>query len=492
MPIGTISFFAFKEGSEIAERQTLTDLDRTSGLAEGYILTFFEKIESRAADWAGDGYIRSEAEAIFSEENDERSRSLANYLKVKRESEDSIISITDILDFSGRIVVSTDETRVNGSLFWQDTTTNTFKKAGKWQAMKIFLAANGAEANHAFVSELMLSPGMPSIPMLSIVAPLQSLQTGEIIGLLVNHISSEELNKILSGKRQSELGAKTTLLGEKQKLELYMVNRQGFMITPSRFTTGTVFSQRIITVPAQFCLGSKSGFTGKYTNYVGVPVFGVSVCPNDQWWFLVAEMSEDEALAGVKKIQQIIFTTVLPIGLVVVLIALVFGASMVRRITKNLRTLKELGNGNFDKRVNITGNDAIAQIGYGINQTAAEIQQFVLKIKNSEEKYKSLMENSADAILLVDVRGKIFDANKRAEILLEYPKSKLLIRSLWSLSNKSMEDKMRIGFNKMLEIGFNSFSVYLLKGSGKPIKAEANGVLIKSGAEKFVQLIFRE
>ncbi len=94
------------------EKQIENDLTLIADLAEGHILTFFERQKIRTADWSSDGHIRAEVEAIVKTGDAERARQLGIYIKTKKHPLDPTISLTDIFDLSGRVIVSTNEERV--------------------------------------------------------------------------------------------------------------------------------------------------------------------------------------------------------------------------------------------------------------------------------------------------------------------------------------------------------------------------------------------
>ena len=91
--------------------------------------------------------------------------------------------------------------------------------------------------------------------MWHISVPIVSLKTNEVIGVMVNHVSGKEFYKVLSGKFQVEMGAKTGesfFTGQKTS-EIYLVNEEGLMITPSRFVEDAVLKQKVDTEPIKKC-----------------------------------------------------------------------------------------------------------------------------------------------------------------------------------------------------------------------------------------------
>ncbi len=381
LPMGTVVFLVYTRGIEAVEKQAIYDLRLTSRLTEGSLLVFFDKIKTRATDWAGDGHILSEANAIFNSADADRPRQLGEYLKIKKHATDPAVLITDILDRFSKIVASSDQNRVGGSLFWKQSDVNI--KDDKLRDLQSLSFVNYLNFGEATVSEMSFASGMPELPLISVVSPLASSSSAEVTGFLVNHLSNKELNRILSGRRQVELGASDGFLGGTQAEELYLVNRERYMITPSRFEAHTIFRNKLETPAVQACAKEKKEFVGRYKNYLNVPVVGVALCAQNQWWTLVGEIAEKEAFAGVNQIKKIVYLFIIPIMFFAALIGGIFGWYSLSRISRNLKALKEFGEGNFNGRVQMSGNDIIAQTGKEIDKLAARIQQLLLKTEKT-------------------------------------------------------------------------------------------------------------
>jgi hypothetical protein len=71
-------------------------------------------------------------------------------------------------------------------------------------------------------------------PLLAVSAPLLGSSTNRLLGVLAARVRLNDLNKITTDR---------TGLGEKG--EIYIVNKYGFMITPSRFEEGVVLRRRV-------------------------------------------------------------------------------------------------------------------------------------------------------------------------------------------------------------------------------------------------------
>ena len=81
-----------------------------------------------------------------------------------------------------------------------------------------------------------------------------------------------------------------------------------------------------------------------------------------------------------------------------------------------------------------------------------------LKIKDSEEKYRTFVENSMDAFVLTNENGDIIEWNNAQEKITELSKDKTLGKKIWDiqLQMSSSEPKNEINYENFVEI-FNNF-----------------------------------
>ncbi len=106
----------------------------------------------------------------------------------------------------------------------------------------------------------------PADPVFYVSVPIISRESDQVVGVMVNHIFGSELNKVLSGRRQIELGAQERHFDFHKTLELYLVNRDGLMITPSRFISDVILKQKVETKLTRACLEDGQELAGRYQN----------------------------------------------------------------------------------------------------------------------------------------------------------------------------------------------------------------------------------
>lgn len=167
--------------------------------------------------------------------------------------------------------------------------------------------------------------------------------------------------------------------------ESYIVNKDNFMISESRFVENSPFRQNVHTVPVQTCFSSGQDHRGLYLDYRETEVFGSSNCMSDIGMILLVEIDNREILQPVATLQRNI--TVL--GVVITASVAIIAYFLSKLISKPLLKLRDaanvLANGNFDVRTNIQTNDEIGQLSRAFDQMAEKIQDSLLKIKERED-----------------------------------------------------------------------------------------------------------
>lgn len=401
MPILALSFLIFQQSEKIFQKQTNKLLTLAADNAEGHILTFFERQKIRTADWSSDGHIRAETEAIVQTGDGERVNAFSAYLKERKLLLDKTIIIVDIFDLSGRVIVSSEEKRIG----------HTEPNIAELEQEYGFISAKNGIFSQSFVSPLLEEEeeeGHPAIPMFHVSVPIVSLSTNEVVGVMVSHTAGEELNKVVSGKRQLELGAITGGGPIFETQEMYLVNKDGLMITPSRFIADAVLKQKVFTDATRACLENGRELSGRYKDYRGVWVYGASMCPNNQPWMLLLEIDEQEILAYLNQIIRVIWGVTFALAVTVILFAFFWGRQLTKRIETLAIITDEIGRGNFKARASAAGNDEIAQLGANVNQMVSDLTHLLGDIT----KQAAVIDNSFESIIITDKDGLIQYVNQ--------------------------------------------------------------------------------
>lgn len=120
----------------------------------------------------------------------------------------------------------------------------------------------------------------------------------------------------------------------------------------------------------------------------------------------------------------------------------------------------------------------------GVIFTALDITERKQREKElwaSEEKSRSIMENSADAIFISDPRGKYVYTNKAVTDMLGFASEEMKRKTINDIIPQNKKDEYLEIFEKVLSQGKAYAEVELLKKDGNFISADLNSVLLPGG-----------
>jgi len=103
-------------------------------------------------------------------------------------------------------------------------------------------------------------------------------------------------------------------------------------------------------------------------------------------------------------------------------------------------------------------------------------------LKESEEKFRSIMENSADAIFITGKMGKYLYTNNAVTDLLGYSKKEMKNKSIADIVPEKITDKFINIFNETLSKGKLLTEIELIKKDGNIISTDLNSVILPDGS----------
>jgi PAS domain S-box-containing protein len=118
--------------------------------------------------------------------------------------------------------------------------------------------------------------------------------------------------------------------------------------------------------------------------------------------------------------------------------------------------------------------------------------RFLARGAASEARYRSLLEQANDAILLVGESG-IIEANRQAEVLLGRPRVEILGRTYEEFVAFAEREKAAVALATLLADGTARTSDRLLvRSDGSNVQVEVSGSLVRIGEEALILLILRD
>ncbi len=107
--------------------------------------------------------------------------------------------------------------------------------------------------------------------------------------------------------------------------------------------------------------------------------------------------------------------------------------------------------------------------------------QIKTQLVESEEKFRIITEDSADAIFLADEKGKYLYVNKQAITLLGYTKEEMLTFTIVDISPANRVEEYFQIFQKLFTEGHSYSEIELVKKDGSHVHTDLNAVLLPNG-----------
>lgn len=354
-----------------------------------------EKIELMASSPLFIGLLRSKHTPEYNKTLDAVRARLNRIMEV-----DSGIHKVSILDRNGVVIVSTDEPPVAS-----DENDN-----------QIYLKARES----VYISDVhYLKNKTSGIPAIVIAAPLSL--NGRFLGVIIIDHTTQDLYNITLDR---------TGLGETG--EIYLINEDAYMITPSRFKEDIILKQKVDTINARNCLMHKDKekmHGGKEVlicaDYRGADVLAAHVYIPEMGWGVLAEIDEKEALAPLHRIERLLVGILLIIPLVAWLIGLLVSKRICAPIIELNEGIEVIGAGDLDYRLPTKSNDEIGQLSAAFNRMTKRLKdkttsvdelnkeighrkQLEEELRCSQQKYRMLFKGAAEGILVADIETKQF------------------------------------------------------------------------------------
>ncbi len=134
------------------------------------------------------------------------------------------------------------------------------------------------------------------------------------------------------------------------------------------------------------------------------------------------------------------------------------------------------------------------KIGFrGIIWDVTELKISEEALRQNEEKYRILLDNASDAILLANEEGNLLEVNKKAEELLGYTRKKLLGANISKIHPKEELEKIINGFEEINKKGLGTVNnTAVLRKDGRTVSIDISGCVIEYSGKKVLQGIFRD
>lgn len=123
----------------------------------------------------------------------------------------------------------------------------------------------------------------------------------------------------------------------------------------------------------------------------------------------------------------------------------------------------------------------------------SERQRTEVVLKQSEEKYRALLDNAADAISIANLEGRVLEGNRKFADLLGYSREEFLQMQMMQFFPPEFLNKNLHGFRRVFDSRAEMFFDFpFLRKDGAVVQVDLSGTLIQYGDQQVAMGIFRD
>jgi len=390
--MGSVLFYFHSYFGAYFEKQAADNFRDIAETSEGAYYSFFNSMQTRTVDWSSDGYIRTTtARLIALPEGEERTalrNQLTDYFVHKKLPYDPTISIIDILDRDGIIVASSQENRLG---------LNEKEEEEEFQAHR-FSEAITSLSPTAFLTNLVFEEDEGMDPMIHVVSRLfiqdeKTKKTTPLDAVMLLHFTNtNDLGNLLNGSLQLGEGAPSgrALFEHYKTAEVYVVNKDRLLITPSRFVSDAILKLHIDTDPIKKCFDENREISGTYLNYRNIPVIGASMCLHRDNAILIVEAERDEIMMPLKQFEFRFFISSIIAIIVGALGTLLLNSMLLRNFESIGEAAKKITEHDLTARATISSHDEIGKIAETFNAMISSIEKSETELKKAQMELKGV------------------------------------------------------------------------------------------------------
>lgn len=357
-------FFTYRVIRNNLKSQLLNNLALVAESKEGHIYTYIIYLKASTEGFASDGVVRESLEWLNTRPSYTNwiIDNLNHHLLVNKLAIIKGVFQTDVIDMAGLIVASS-----NKGVVGQDESSQDYFIKGK---------------EKTYLSDFVYSSyDHKKIPSLIISAPIRDKSAGKPWGVLINRVGTEEFGKILEGQFQLELGASSGLKGKMQSFDTYLVNKDGLMVTKSRFMAlETAFLRQPVKTPPVLEAFKGKEYSGVYLDYRDREVIGAAMYFPEKGWALLVEVDTEEGFALLNTVKKGILLGIATVVFFALPLVFLFTPFIVRPLEELIRAMNKLDKGDLSVDIKTDSKDEIGQLAKAFNQMTQSLRSSRIKI----------------------------------------------------------------------------------------------------------------
>lgn len=339
------------------------------------------------------------------------------------------------------------------------------------------------------------------MPTMFVSTPLKD-KDGVIIGVVSVRVDVDSLNDLMLSLNLGKTG------------ETYLVSKDGYMVTESRFAAhlkemGLVKKRcalelRLIeretgelTTGVRACVSGSNGFDAKgYKDYSGITVLGAWIWLPEFYLGVISEIDRDEGYGAAYNLNYIVSAVLLILALPFVLAAYFIGRKTSMPIIKLTEATEKMASGDLTQRVDIKREDEIGILANTFNAMAKSLDEKTKEITASEKRYGELFNSIKEGVYQSEpgVEGVFTFINKTGAEILGYSSPEAVIGTKVKNIYGDPEDRRRLCEKLEKDGVWREFVSLCKRKNGESFYAERTSNLLRDekGNPVAIQGVFRD
>ncbi len=250
----------------------------------------------------------------------------------------------------------------------------------------------------------------------------------------------------------------------------YVVNREGNLIAhPDTRRVLLKTNIRHLPMVSEVISGKEGNLEFQYPN--SEKVLCVYKPIKNLGWGVIVQLPVNEAYGPLKQVAHTALMWIL-IGLgVAVILSLILTRRLTLPIQQLAEEMGETAKGNLNTFIQPASKDELGFLTESFNRMIQDLKQSQEALRETEERYRRIFENSKDMLFITSVDGKFIDVNQAAVEILGYENREKLLGVKSTHTYFDAEERPRFQ-NEIDKKGFvKDFEVKLKREDGTPIDA---------------------
>ncbi len=324
------------------------------------------------------------------------------------------------------------------------------------------------------------------LPTMIISSPLKN-ENDEIIGVVGLRVHVGTLSNMMHSQKFGKTG------------ETYLVNKDGYMLSESRFTdklkqTGVVNvrsalelkliepeSGKLIHSVAQCVAGKNGSDSVGYTDYSGITVLGVWRWLPEYNWGVVTEIDRREVYGVAYNLNSLGWVLLFGIACPIVFFAYFIGKRLSDPILELNEATEKMAAGDLTQRVNIQREDELGELATSFNTMAGNLDTKTKEIEESEKAYRDLFNAIQAGIYQCEpgVEGKFVWVNQSCAEMFGYESPAAMEGTKVKDIYVDQGDRKRLVERLEKEGAWKDFTSYCVKKNGEKFYTERTSNMVK-------------